>query len=107
MGELVRCDKCSAAGERGFRTPCPPSWWYLKSVDEGGLGDYYVFACSPACRDSLWQPGPGPVIPGTEQVTAILRGQAPWGQVPCGHANEVPLVCSCHPECYCKGRTCR
>lgn len=24
----------------------------------------------------------------------------------CGHANEVPHVCKCYDDCYCKGRTC-
>lgn len=25
----------------------------------------------------------------------------------CAHANEVPIVCPCDWDCYCKSRTCK
>lgn len=76
-GEAVRCDGCGGTAWRSLRTPCPPDWFYLVSVDEGSGQDYYVFACSIACRQGLWKKGPGPVLPGTEHVAAMLRGETP------------------------------
>jgi hypothetical protein len=106
MSEPVKCDGCGATGLRSLRTPCPADWWYLVSKDEGGNGDYYVFACSISCRQGLWQKGPGPVLPGAAHTIEILKGNIPLTF--CAHTNnEITQPCPCPPNCYCKQHTCR
>ncbi len=59
MGELVKCDHCSAVAKRPRMRPCPDGWLYLETdIDDIGL--MIVWACSLACALGLFRLGPGP-----------------------------------------------
>lgn len=62
----VRCDGCDTLGRRPLGHPAPHHWFYLESEnrtrgEKPGVF-YTVYACSEACRDKLWQRGPGPNV---------------------------------------------
>lgn len=59
---IVRCDGCNEPGKRRRGYMVPEHWHYIESkVAHSTRGQVHiVFACSDACRDSLWRRGPGP-----------------------------------------------
>ena len=72
MPEPLLCDGCGTIGLRPLDYPCPADWFFIKTFDEGGGGDFYVYACSRGCKDKLWKPGPGPKLEGLR----CLRGSS-------------------------------
>lgn len=133
MPTPIKCDGCGTVGVHALKYQCPDGWFYIPSIDEGGQGTYYVFACSWACATKMWKPGPGPELMAPEPAKCTCahgdyeHGNAgcfhknghdiycscSWVPPPrvralaCDHASEVPTGrCICGPDCYCRGRTC-
>lgn len=70
----VFCEYCDASGRRSLLFPAPEGWFYIPAVDDQADTTFYTYACGPACRDALWQRGPGPALPGVvAQVGAAIR----------------------------------
>ncbi len=58
---IVQCDGCGAHGRRAETAAAPDFWFYIAATDRtfsksGGL--FIIWACSEACRDSMWRKGP-------------------------------------------------
>jgi hypothetical protein len=82
--DRVFCEYCDASGRRSLLFPAPDGWFYIAAVDAQARTTFYTYACGPACRDALWQRGPGPALPGVSaQVGAAIRARegAPVGAV--------------------------
>jgi hypothetical protein len=113
VSEPVTCESCKAVGQRGLRYPAPPGWYYLIARDENEHieGDFYVYACSIACRQALWKQGPGAPFPEGDRAIQLLRGShadgvprrpvsviaaaSPPPKCTCGHAREYHGVNGC------------
>lgn len=61
--ERIFCDNCDASGRRSLLFPAPDGWFYIATAVDANQ-TLYVYACGTACRDKLWQAGPGPALPG-------------------------------------------
>jgi hypothetical protein len=65
---IVLCEKCLQPGRRRPGHPCPDHWFYLQSIDrtpgksKGKTTVHIVWVCSEACRDAMWERGPGPNV---------------------------------------------
>lgn len=74
--DRVFCEYCDASGRRSILFPAPDGWFYIAAVDATTRTTFYTYACSGACRDALWQRGPGPALPGVAaQVGAAIRAR--------------------------------
>lgn len=61
MSDPVKCEKCGQTGPRRMGRPAPEGWYFIEAVDEEDPEMVFlIYACSVACRDGLWQLGPGP-----------------------------------------------
>lgn len=59
MSDDVQCDGCKRHGKRRRRTIAPEGWFFLERKLEDEDDSIIIWACSEACKDSLWRPGPG------------------------------------------------
>lgn len=72
----VQCDGCKIVGRRPMMHPAPREWSFA-AIDIAGTHEtIFVYACSPACRESLWKSGPGERFT-PEEIASVAPQSAP------------------------------
>ena len=89
MSDSVNCEKCGKEGRRRRFYPCPESWWWIEVKVEGVT--MMGHACSVACKDALWQEGPGKRWTG-EEIEKTLAEEPEW---PRSYGHPVPACPTC------------
>lgn len=82
---IVKCDGCGQPGQRRPGCASPDHWFYIEAIDRTPgskrAGRIFVtLACSEACRDGLWQRGPGDGVideAGTVSYRKLLTKETP------------------------------
>lgn len=73
----IKCDNCRTLGRRRVGFLCPDHWFFIESLVEHSKRGvvHVVYACSAACRDALWQRGPGDADAVNERGTQRMRAR--------------------------------
>lgn len=103
--ERIFCDNCDASGRRSLLFPAPDGWFYIATTVDADQ-TLYVYACGAACRDKLWQAGPGPALPGVAaHVGAAIRAHS--AAPPTLASTPIPTPRACiFDEGVCKAANC-